>query len=325
MSRVFSGIQPSNILHIGNYFGAVKKWVELQDKHDCVFCVVDLHALTVRPDPKTFGQKILNLAKMYLAAGIDPRRSIIFQQSEVKEHAELAWILNTIAKMAELERMTQFKDKVADHKDIVNLGLFAYPVLMAADILLYDTNAVPVGEDQLQHVELARTLAERFNKIFGQTFVAPEAMVNKQGARIMGLDNPMKKMSKSAASANNYISLLDSPEEAKKKIMKAVTDSGSEIKFSDDRPAISNLLNIFSLLTGKEIKNLEKEFAGKGYAEFKKGLAEATADFLSDFQKKFQKIKDDEARKILAEGAKKARAMAEKKMSEVKNKIGLII
>jgi len=325
MSRVFSGIQPTNLLHIGNYFGAIKKWVELQDKHDCVFCVVDLHALTVRPDPKTFGQNILNLAKMYLAAGIDPRRSIIFQQSEVKEHAELAWILNTIAKIAELERMTQFKDKAASQKDNINLGLFAYPVLMAADILLYDTNAVPVGEDQLQHVELARTLAERFNKIFGQTFVAPEAMVNKQGARIMGLDNPMKKMSKSAASTNNYISLLDSPEEAKKKIMKAVTDSGSEIKFSDDRPAISNLLNIFSLLTGKEIKNLEKDFAGKGYAEFKNGLALATADFLSDFQKKFQKIKDDEARKILAEGAKKARAMAEKKMSEVKNKIGLII
>jgi len=325
MPRVFSGIQPTNLLHIGNYFGAIKKWVELQDKHDCVFCVVDLHALTVRPDPKTFGQNILNLAKMYLAAGIDPRRSIIFQQSEVKEHAELAWILNTIAKIAELERMTQFKDKAASQKDNINLGLFAYPVLMAADILLYDTNAVPVGEDQLQHVELARTLAERFNKIFGQTFVVPEAMVNKQGARIMGLDNPMKKMSKSAASANNYISLLDSPEEAKKKIMKAVTDSGSEIKFSDDRPAISNLLNIFSLLTGKEIKNLEKEFAGKGYAEFKKGLAEATADFLSDFQKKFQKIKDDEARKILAEGAKKAQAMAEKKMNEVKNKIGLVI
>lgn len=325
MPRIFSGIQPTNILHIGNYLGAIKNWVELQNKYQCVYCVVDLHAMTVKQNPAEFPKNILSMAKTYLAFGIDPEKSLIFQQSDVSAHAELAWILNTIAKISELERMTQFKDKSKQHKENINLGLFDYPVLMAADILLYDTDAVPVGEDQIQHVELTRTLAERFNKLFGDTFVIPEPLVNKQGGRIMGLDNPEKKMSKSADSPNNYISLLDSPETAKKKIMKAVTDSGSEIVFSADKPALANLLTIYSLLGGREIKAIEKEYAGRGYADFKKGLAEVVAAFLSDFQKKYKTINDSEVREILVSGGKKAKAMADKKMEKVKAKTGLII
>jgi tryptophanyl-tRNA synthetase len=325
MPRAFSGIQPTNILHIGNYLGAIKNWVDLQDKYSCIFSVVDLHAMTVKTDPKNFGQNILMMAKTYLAFGIDPKKSLVFRQSDVSAHVELAWILNTIAKISELERMTQFKDKAKQHKENVNMGLFDYPVLMAADILLYDTNLVPVGEDQIQHIELARTLAERFNKLYGNTFVVPEPLVKKHGARIMGLDDPSKKMSKSSPNAGSYIALLDSPEAAAKKIMRAVTDSGSEIKSGADKPALTNLLTIYSLLSGKEIKEIEKEYTGRGYADFKKGLAEVVSDFLSSFQKKFNTVKDSDVRDVLAEGGKKAKAIADKKMDEVKKKIGLII
>lgn len=296
----------------------------MQDKYNCVFSVVDLHAMTVKTDPKTFGDNILMMAKTYLAFGIDPKKSLIFRQSDVPAHAELAWILNTIAKISELERMTQFKDKAKQHKENVNMGLFDYPVLMAADILLYDTNLVPVGEDQVQHIELARTLAERFNKLYGETFVLPEPMVKKHGARIMGLDDPTKKMSKSSPNAGSYIALLDDPAIASKKIMRAVTDSGSEIKSGADKPALTNLLVIYSLLSGKDIKDIEKEYAGKGYADFKKGLAEVVSDFLSGFQKKFNAIKDDEVRNILADGSKNAKKIADQKMALVKSKIGLI-
>ncbi|MDD2758248.1 MAG: tryptophan--tRNA ligase [Patescibacteria group bacterium] len=323
MKRAFSGIQPTNILHIGNYLGAIKNWVELQNDYACIFCVVDQHALTVKQDPKEFSQNILNVAKTYLAFGIDPNRSIIFRQSDVPEHTELAWYFNTITKIAELERMTQFKDKAVRHKDNINLGLFDYPVLMAADILLYDAELVPVGEDQFQHVELTRTIAERFNKLFGKTFVMPEPLVKKHGARIMGLDDPKKKMSKSAASPANYISLLDKPDVATKKIMRAVTDSGAEIKFSADRPAISNLLTIYSLLGNLEIKDIEKQYAGAGYAEFKTGLAKVVNNFLIEFQNKFLKIKDEEVKEILADGAAKAGALARKKIIDVRKKLGL--
>jgi len=323
MQRIFSGVQPTNNIHIGNYLGAIKNWVELQNQYECLFCIVDLHAITVAQKPEVLRQNILNVAKTYLALGIDPDKSDIFVQSDVKEHAELAWILNTLTKTAELERMTQFKDKSKQHKENINMGLFDYPVLMAADILLYDTNLVPVGDDQSQHIELTRTLAKRFNQLYGETFVMPEALIKKQGARIMGLDDPSKKMSKSAASPNNYIALLDSPETAAKKISRAVTDSGTEIKSGADKPALTNLLTIYSLFSGKTIKDIEKEYAGKGYADFKKGITKTVADFLVDFQNKFNKIKDGDVKEILKSGAEKAGKLAATKMEAVKNKIGL--
>lgn len=324
MSRLFSGIQPTNNIHLGNYLGAIKNWVCAQNEHASVFCVVDLHAITVQQKPDELRKNIINTVKTYLALGINPDKAIIFQQSHVKEHAELSWILNTIAKVSELERMTQFKDKSRQHAENINMGLFDYPVLMAADILLYDTEIVPVGEDQTQHVELARVLARRFNYLYGETFKEPEALVNKFGARIMGLDDPTKKMSKSAPSPANYISLLDSPAAAEKKIMRAVTDSGSEIKSGKDKPALTNLLTIYSLLSGETIKNIEKKYAGLGYADFKNGLAETVKEFLTDFQSKFNRLTNKEAEFVLSTGANRARELAEKKMAEVKNKIGLI-
>lgn len=323
MKRVFSGVQPTNNLHLGNYLGAIKNWVEMQTDHDCIYCVVDLHAITVKQDPKILKQNIINTAKTYVALGVDPEKSIIFVQSDVKEHTELAWILNTLVKMSELKKMTQFKDKSAQHRDNINLGLFAYPALLAADILLYDTDEVPVGEDQTQHVELTRTLANRFNNLYGETFKIPEAIVKKEGRRIMGLDDPSKKMSKSAPNANNYVSLLDQPNVARKKIMRAVTDSGSEVKKGKDKPAISNLLDIYSLMSGLTIKELEKQYENKGYGDFKKGLADMVVGFLEDFQNKFNKINDKEIIEILRIGASKASLLAEKKMNKVGKKIGI--
>ena len=323
MKRIFSGVQPTNNLHLGNYLGAIKNWVDLQNQYDSFFCIVDLHAITVKQEPNVLRQNVLNVAKTYLALGIDPNQSTIFVQSHVPQHAELAWVLNTLAKLAELERMTQFKDKAKQYKENINMGLFAYPVLMAADILLYDTEIVPVGEDQAQHVELARLLARRFNSTFGQTFVEPEALIKKEGARIMGLDDPTKKMSKSATSPNNYITLLDSSAVAAKKISRAVTDSGSTIKSGADKPALTNLLTLYSLFSGNKIKDIEKEYAGKQYSDFKKGLTEVVVNFLSDFQAKFNALDDNKVKNILEDGAKKARAIAEKKIEDVKNKMGL--
>ncbi len=324
MPRIFSGIQPTNNLHLGNYLGAIKNWVQLQGQNNCIFCVVDLHAITVYQEPEILRANTLAVTKTYLALGLDPSKSIIFVQSQAKEHPELAWILNTIAKMGELERMTQFKEKAAQNKNNINLGLFAYPVLMAADILLYDTNLVPVGEDQKQHVELARDLALRFNKLYGETFVVPEPVIKKDGARIMGLDDPSKKMSKSATSANNYISLLDAPEVARKKIMRAVTDSGSEVKGGVAKPALNNLLTIYSLLSNQTIKDLEKQYAGAGYGDFKKGLADEVEKFLVDFQKKFMAITDAQATEVLIKGTERAREIASRKIAVVKGKIGLV-
>ncbi len=324
MPTVFSGVAPSGVPHIGTYLGAIKNWLELQKDYRCIFCVVDLHALTVSQDPQKLRSKILEVAKIYLALGVDPQKSIIFVQSHVKEHAELCWILNTIARIPELERMTQFKDKSKEHKKDVNMGLFDYPVLMAADILLYKTEVVPVGEDQLQHVELCRTLAERFNSRFGEIFVVPKALVRKEGARIMGLDNPVKKMSKSAQSPANYIALTDSPDTIREKIKKAVTDSGQEITAGPDKPALTNLLTIYSLLSGKPIGEIETMYQGKGYAEFKADLAEVIIDFLGPFQEKYNGLKDDYVKKVLADGATKAREMAIQKMKEVKEAMGLI-
>src|SRR3989344_1805377 len=325
MKRVFSGVQPTNNLHIGNYLGAIKNWIDLQKEYECIFCVVDLHALTVYQKPEALRENILNVVKTYVALGIDPNRSIIFQQPDVKEHAELAWVLNTITKTSELERMTQFKDKAKAHKENVNMGLFDYPVLMVADIVLYDTDLVPVGKDQEQHLELTRVVTRRFNSLYGDTFTIPEPLIKKEGALILALDDPSKKMSKSASSVNNYISLLDEPEVAKKKIMRAVTDSGTEVTSGGDKPALTNLLTIYSLLSGLSIKEVEKQYAGQGYGDFKKGLAEVVENFLQEFQNKFNKISDKEAKEILATGANKAQKLATKKMEEVKKIIGIQI
>ncbi|HOK35479.1 MAG TPA: tryptophan--tRNA ligase [Candidatus Pacearchaeota archaeon] len=324
--RAFSGIQPSGIIHIGNYFGAIKNWISLQNQYDCIFCIVNNHAITLPRDPKELRENTYKVASIYLAFGIDPKKSIVFVQSEVKEHTELAWILNTITKISELERMTQFKEKAQQNKVAVNVGLFDYPVLMAADILLYQTDIVPVGQDQKQHVELTQILAKRFNRIFGKTFKIPKALIKKEGGKIMGLDDPLKKMSKSANSPLNYIALDDPPEIISDKIKKAVTDSGKEIKKSPQKPAISNLLEIYSLVTNKKIKEIEKDFNGKGYKEFKESLAEALIEFLKPFQKKQKAILKDKSyiEKVLKDGKERAEVIARKTMTEVKNKVGLI-
>lgn len=324
MKRIFSGIQPSGNLHLGNYLGAIQNWVKLQENHDSIFCIVDMHAITVPQDPKELRKKTLEVAKIYLAAGIDPEKSSIFIQSHIKEHAELTWILNTITKIPELEKMTQFKDKSED-KESVSMGLFDYPVLMAADILLYNTDVVPVGEDQKQHVELTRTLARRFNDRFGETFAIPEAQIYSGGGRIMGLDDPTKKMSKSALSEYNRINLLDEPEKARNKIMKAVTDSGKEIIYDNSKPALKNLLNIYSFLTDKTLKEIQDEYKGKGYGDFKKGLGEKITELLISFQNEYNSISDEKVLEILASGAEKVRPLAQEKIKQVKEKIGFVL
>jgi len=324
--RIFSGIKPSGDLHLGNYLGAIQNWVKLQKEYDSIFCVVDMHAITVPQDPEILRKRTLEIAKIYLAAGIDPKKCSLFIQSHICEHAELAWILNTIAKIPELEKMTQYKDKSAKNgKESASVGLFDYPVLMAADIILYDTQVVPVGKDQKQHIELARTLAERFNHKFGETFIIPEAYTKPESENIMGLDDPTKKMSKSAKSEYNYIALSDDAETVRRKIKKAVTDSGSEIVYHDDKPALKNLINIYSLLDNKTPKEVEKLFVGKKYADFKTELAEVIIKFLEPFQKKMAELSDEKVLKILEDGAKKVRPLARKKLEEVKKKIGFVL
>lgn len=323
--RIFSGVQPSGSLHIGNYLGAISQWVEMQDKYESIFCVVDYHAITVPQDPKILKEKITEIAKIYLASGIDPKKSVIFQQSDIKEHTELAWILNCAgARISDLNKMTQFKDKAGEGNENVGVGLYDYPVLMAADIILYNTDVVPVGDDQLQHVELARDLAKRFNHAYGETFKVPKAVIRKEGARIMGLDDPTKKMSKSAKSENNYIALTDEPEKAVKKIMKATTDSGKEITYDPEKkPGISNLLVIQSLLTKKDIKELVKEQEGKMYGDFKKAVAEDVKLFLIDFQSKYNNISNNDVRNIMKHGVEKIQPVAEETINRVKEKIGV--
>ncbi|MFA5184975.1 MAG: tryptophan--tRNA ligase [Patescibacteria group bacterium] len=323
---LFSGVKPTSTPHLGNYIGALKQWAEIQHRYRCLFCVVDLHAITVPQDPKEMLERTLEIAAIYLAIGLDPKRCTLFVQSEVHEHTELGWILGTLVKMSELERMTQYKDKAKAKGENVGAGLFNYPSLMAADILLYDTTVVPVGEDQMQHVELTRMLARRFNSTFGETFVEPQALVQKVGARIMSLQDPTKKMSKSDESAAGTIMLTDSPDTIRKKISRAVTDSGSDISYDAiERPAISNLLTIYHHATGKQIKEIEAEYAGKGYADFKKGLAEAVVEMLSPIQKKLDEFKSDpgELSRILDAGRDAAQEMAAKKMEDVKKKVGL--
>lgn len=325
MKRVFSGVQPSGDIHIGNYLGAMRQFVALQDDYDCFFCVVDLHALTVPQDPVELKKNTIELAALYMAIGLDPKKVTLFVQSHVSAHAELAWLLQCITYFGELSRMTQFKEK-SKGKESVSVGLFTYPDLMAADILLYKTHYVPVGEDQKQHLELTRDVAQRFNNRFGETFVIPEPMILKFGARIMSLTDPTKKMSKSDADPNNRVNLLDDPDTIYRKIMKAVTDSESEIRLDwEKKPGISNLLTIYSLFTGMEVDEVVNKFKGQGYGTLKKELAEVVIDKLSVIQKNYRDISEEEVLRVLKEGAERAEAVAVETLKEVKEKMGLIL
>lgn len=324
--RVFSGIQPSGTMHIGNYLGALKQWVELQKKAECIFCIVDLHAITVPYQPKELQEKILDTAICYLAAGVNPEKSILFIQSEIKEHSELAWLLNTITPIGELQRMTQYKDKSKQFKGSIGAGLINYPVLMAADILLYQTDMVPVGKDQKQHVELTKTIAKKFNSRFGKTFKVPKAYIPKSGAKIMSLNNPKKKMSKSLGPAS-YIALFEEPVIIRKKIMSAVTDTGRKIIYDPKKkPGISNLLTIYSLFSGKSIKKIEKHFNNKGYQELKKSLANLLINSLKPFREKREELikRKVYVREILKQGGKKAQNIAQSNIQNIKKKMGLI-
>lgn len=323
--RLFSGIQPTGLIHIGNYFGAIKNWVALQDQYESIFCIVDLHAITVPQNAKKLKAKIREVAGLLLAAGIDPKKSTLFVQSHISSHSELAWILNCFLPMGWMERMTQFKEKASKQKERISVGLFDYPALMAADILLYETAVVPVGEDQKQHVELTRDVAKRFNTIYGPVFKLPEPLIAKVGARIMSLKEPTKKMSKSDDQANGTIALTDSPDKIREKIMNATTDSLKEIKFDKKRPGIYNLLIIYELLTGQKRTEIEKRFEGKGYAEFKKELAEVMIENLKPLQSRYQELiaEPNYLDSILTQGANKVRPLAEKTLKIVKEKIGL--
>ncbi|QSQ08194.1 Tryptophan--tRNA ligase [Koleobacter methoxysyntrophicus] len=324
MKRVFSGIQPTGILTLGNYLGAMKQWVALQETHDCFYCVVNLHAMTVMPDAEELRENTLSVAAMLVAAGLDPDKVTLFVQSDVAEHAELGWLLQCMATFGELSRMTQFKEKSRE-KEVITGGLFSYPALMAADILLYNTHLVPVGEDQRQHLELTRDIAQRFNNRYGGLFTLPEPFIPEVGGRIMSLDDPEKKMSKSNPNPNSYIGLLDPPDTIRQKIMRAVTDSGREIYYDpENKGAVSNLLTIYSLCSGKTIEALEKDYEGRGYGEFKKDLAEVVVECLKPIQARYNELKESgNINEILKKGAGKARAVAAPMMDKVRELMGL--
>ena len=324
MKRIFSGAQPTGNVHLGNYLGALRNWVALQHEYESIYCIVNLHAITLPQDPKALAEKTRELARVYLAVGIDPKVSTVFIQSDVSEHAELTWILNCIARLSELERMTQFKEKARKQRENVGVGLFDYPVLMAADILLYQTDLVPVGEDQKQHLELTRDLAIRFNRDFGETFRVPEPYIPKVGARIMSLSDPTKKMSKSDDDPNGCVMLLDDDDTIRRKLKRAVTDSGTEIRFDEGRPAINNLLTIYGLMTGSEPAAVESHFAGKGYAQLKQDLADVTIDFLKPFQERVSGISDAELDDVLAQGRDKAKRIASVTLKNVMERMGLV-
>ncbi|HEJ0269639.1 TPA: tryptophan--tRNA ligase [Proteus mirabilis] len=326
---VFSGAQPSGELTIGNYMGALRQWVQMQDDYDCIYCIVDQHAITVRQDPAELRKRTLDTLALYLACGIDPEKSTIFVQSHVPQHAQLGWALNCYTYFGELSRMTQFKDKSARHAENINAGLFDYPVLMAADILLYQTNQVPVGIDQKQHLELSRDIAQRFNAIYGDIFTVPDPFIPKGGARVMALQDPAKKMSKSDDNRNNVIALLEDPKAAAKKIKRAVTDSEEPPRVAYDlenKAGVSNLLDILAGVAGKTIPELEAEFEGKMYGHLKGAVAEAVSDMLTNIQERFNTFRNDEAllNKIMKEGADKAKARAQTTLDKVYEAIGFI-
>lgn len=324
---ILSGIQATGKLTLGNYLGAIDNWVKMQEEYDCYYMIANLHSLTVRNNPEELKNNTLKILATYIAAGLDPEKNTIFIQSQVKEHAELGWILDCYTYMGELSRMTQFKDKSAKHADNINAGLFTYPALMAADILLYQADLVPVGEDQRQHLEITRDLAERFNKLYGKTFVVPDAYVRKASARIMGLQDPTSKMSKSATNLNDVIFLEDEPEVILKKIKKAVTDSENKVKFDpENKPGVSNLMQIYSAITGKTMEEIETEFDQKGYGDFKMTVANSVIDKLKPIQDKYKEILENKEylEQIYTTGAENARKLASKTLENVKNKIGIL-
>ncbi|MGL2467575.1 tryptophan--tRNA ligase [Helicobacter pylori] len=322
--RVFSGIQPTGQIHLGNYLGAIKHWVEMQDEYENLFCVVNSHAITLPIDPKFLKSQTYELVKLLLACGISPKRSGLFIQSEVDEHPALAWLLNCQVSMGEMQRMTQFKDKSLKNPKSVNVGLFNYPILMASDILLYQSDLVPVGEDQKQHLELTRNVAEKFNRDFGDCFKVPEPLIAKVGARVMGLDDPKVKMSKSHQGANHAIFLLDEPDIIVRKIKKAATDSMGVIAFDEKREGIFNLLNIYMLLSDESPENIEERFKNKGYGDFKKELAEVMIQALKPIQERYKEISDDEVKAVLNCGAEKARPLAQMTYQKAKELMGLV-
>lgn len=324
MEVIFSGIQPSGTLTLGNYLGALQQFTDLQDDHECYFCIVDEHAITVSQDRLELRKNIRSLAALYLASGIDPEKATLFIQSEVPAHAQLGWMMQSISYMGELERMTQFKDK-AEGQSAVSSALFTYPALMAADILLYQTNIVPVGDDQTQHLELTRDLAERFNNRFNDIFTIPEIRIPKVGARIMSLQDPLKKMSKSDENARGFISMLDTPKQIEKKVKSAVTDSDGIVKYDkENKPGISNLLTIYSSCTGETIETIEAKYEGKGYGDFKQGVADAVIALLEPIQNKYNELIDSpELDDILDNGAEKASFTANKMLKKAKKAMGL--
>ncbi|MBP3692450.1 MAG: tryptophan--tRNA ligase [Clostridia bacterium] len=322
--RILSGIQPSGMLTLGNYIGALKNWVNLQDDFDSLYMVADLHTVTVRQDKTAFKQNIYSTCALLLALGLDPQKSIMFVQSTVPAHAELAWLLSCYTQFGELSRMTQFKDKSAKHADNINAGLYSYPVLMAADILLYNSSLVPVGGDQKQHIELTRDIATRFNNLYGDVFNIPEPYIPKAGAKIMSLQNPTSKMSKSDENPNGFVAILDSPEDIMSKFKRAVTDSEACVKRGEGRDGINNLITIYSAVTGKTPEQVEAEFEGKGYGEFKTAVGEAVVEELRPIREKYEHIIKDKAalEQIYKEGAEKASYIANRTVSKVKRKIG---
>ncbi len=321
---LFSGMQATGNLTLGNYLGALKNWIALSNEYECFYCVVDLHSITVRQDPAVLRKRARALLTLYIAAGLDPKKNCIYYQSHVSGHAELAWILNCFTYMGELNRMTQFKDKAAKHADNINAGLFTYPVLMAADILLFQADVVPVGIDQMQHLEITRDIAQRFNGIYGDVFTIPEAYLGKSGAKIMSLQDPTKKMSKSDENPNASIYLMDEPDAVIRKFKRAVTDSGCEIRYSEEKPGICNLMDIYGTVTGKSTEEIEKEFDGKGYGEFKLAVGETVADLLKPLQQRVAELSQDKAYidGIIKENGEKANYYALKTLRKVQKKVG---
>ena len=321
---IFSGMQPSGLITLGNYLGALNNWTKLQDDYNCLYCIVDMHAITIRQDPVKLRKQAKELLLQYLAVGLDPEKSILYYQSHVPQHAELGWILNCYTYMGELNRMTQFKEKSLSHADNINAGLFTYPVLMAADILLYQTDLVTVGEDQRQHLEITRDIAMRFNGIYGDVFKMPEGYIGKVGARIMALQEPTKKMSKSDENKNNTIALLDEPAVIMNKIKRAMTDSDNEVRYSEDKPGIRNLIDIYCAVTSKSIQEAEKEFANTGYGTFKKAVGEAIVANLEPIQQKVKELEknQDYINDVIKQGAEKASVLAQRTLQKVQKKIG---
>lgn len=321
---LFSGMQATGTLTLGNYLGALKNWVELEDEYECFYGVVDMHSITVRQDPAELRKRARALLTLYIAAGLNPEKNCIYYQSHVSAHAELSWILSCFTYMGELNRMTQFKDKAAKHADNINAGLYTYPVLMAADILLFQSDVVPVGSDQKQHLEITRDIAERFNSIYGEVFTIPEPLIGKQGARIMSLQEPEKKMSKSDENANASIYLMDDPDTIIRKFKRAVTDSDNQIQYSEDKPGIRNLMDIYAAASGKTIEETEQEFASSGYGEFKQAVGEAVVSLLKPIQDRFAELtkNKDYIDQIIKSNAEKADYYATKTLRKVQKKVG---